>query len=156
MPNVVHTVARCTIINQYLEYCEETSFQPVSRSSMWRVLQVQQASQRKSLRGLDNTAAKGGDAFGTLHKIVDELEGVGANKDWSAQTRNNLRQGKLYLKTTYRDHCQGDSSTCPDHCKQFALSDPHDSDYKIKCKHNHNTQFVDCTQFFLSSSTYFR
>jgi hypothetical protein len=39
-----------------------------------------------------------------------------------------------------------DSSTCPDHCKQFALSDPHDSDYKIKCKHNHNTQCVDCEQ----------
>lgn len=144
MPNVVRTVARCTIINQYLEYCAETSFQPFSRSSMWRVLEVQEASQRKSLRGLDNTAAEGGDAFDTLHKIVDELEEIGAKKGWSKETQKNLRQGKLYLKTTYRDHCQGDGSTCPDHCKPFALSDPHDPDYKTKCKHNHDVQCVDC------------
>ena len=76
MPNVVRTVARCTIIKQYLEYCDETSFQPISRSSMWGVLEVQEASQRKSLRGLDNTAAEGANAFDTLHKTVNELESV--------------------------------------------------------------------------------
>ena len=81
MPNVVRTVARCTIINQYLEYCEETSFQPISRSSMWRVLEVQEASQLKSLRGLDNTAAEETDAFDTLQRIINELEAVGAAKD---------------------------------------------------------------------------
>lgn len=144
MPNVVRTVARCTIINQYFEYCEETSFQPISRSSMWRVLEVQEASQRKSLRGLDNTAAEGADAFDTLLRIINELDGIGADKHWCTQTRKNLRQGKLYLKTTYRDHCQGDSSTCPDHCKPFALSDPEDSDYQKKCKHNHNVLCADC------------
>jgi hypothetical protein len=85
MPNVVRTVAKCTIINQYLEYCEETSFQPISRSSTWSVLEVQEASQQKSLRGLDNTAADGADAFETLQRISDELEAVGATKDWCSQ-----------------------------------------------------------------------
>ena len=43
---------------------------------MWRVLDVQEASQRKSLRGLDNTAADGADGFDVLLRIVDELERV--------------------------------------------------------------------------------
>ena len=34
MPNVVRTVARCTIINQYLEHCKETGFHPISSSTM--------------------------------------------------------------------------------------------------------------------------
>ena len=144
MPNVVRTVGRCTIIKQYLEYCDETSFQPISRSSMWRVLEVQEASQRKSLRGLDNTAAEGADAFDTLHKIVNELGSVGANKNWCLKAHEKLRHGKLYLKTTYRDHCQGENNTCPDHCKSFALSDPHDSDYQEKCQHKHDTLCSNC------------
>ena len=144
MPNVVRTVARCTIIKQYLEYCDETSFQPISRSSMWRVLEVQEASQRKSLRGLDNTAAEGADAFDTLHRTVNELESAGADKNWCTTAHENLSQGKLYLKTTYRDHCQGESNTCPDHCKPFALSDPHDSDYQKKCNHKHDTLCANC------------
>ena len=63
MPNVVRTVARCTIINQYLDHYQQTGFQSISRSTMWRLLEVQEASQRKSLRGLDNTAADGTDGF---------------------------------------------------------------------------------------------
>ena len=111
---------------------------------MWRVLEVQEASQRKSLRGLDNTATEGADAFDTLQRIINELEAVGDAKDWCTQIRKKLRQAKIYLRTTYRDHCQGDGSTCPDHCKPFALSDPYDSDYQEKCEHDHTAQCVDC------------
>ena len=90
MPNVVRTVARSTIINQYLDHCQQTGFQPISRSTMWRVLEVQEASQRKSLRGLDNTAADGADGFKDLLRIVDELERAGAVKDWCEQARKRL------------------------------------------------------------------
>ena len=51
--------ARCTTIHQYLQFWRENDFVPVSRSTMWRVLEVQEACQRKTLRGLDNTAADG-------------------------------------------------------------------------------------------------
>ena len=72
---------------------------------MWRVLEVQEASQRKSLRGLDdNTAADGADGFKDLLRIVDELERAGALKDGCEQARKRLDEGKLYLKTTYREH----------------------------------------------------
>ena len=96
MPNIVRTVARCTIINQFLDFCKEENVSPMSRATMWRVLEVQEASQRKSLKRLDNTAADGVDGFEALHKILDELEEVGTDKEWCAQTG---KEAKLYLKT---------------------------------------------------------
>ena len=144
MPNVVRTVAKCTIVNQYLDHCLQTGFQPISRSTMWRVLEVQEASQRKSLRGLNNTAADGADGFKDLLRIVDELEGSGAVKDWCEQARKRLHDGKLYFKTTYGDHCREDGSCCPDHCTAFALSDVSDTDYKNTCGHRHDMACGDC------------
>ena len=38
-----------------------------------RILQVREASQRRSLRGLDNTAVSGAVGFEVMHKIVKEL-----------------------------------------------------------------------------------
>ncbi|CAH3166930.1 unnamed protein product [Porites lobata] len=113
MPNIVRTVARCTIINQ------------------------------KSLKGLDNTAADGAEGFEALYEIVDQLEEVGADKEWSSQTRKRLKDSKLYLKTTYRDHCQ-EESACPDHCRVFALSDANDADYQTLCNHEHDHVCRDC------------
>ena len=76
MPNVVRTVARCS------EHCKDSGFLLISKSSMWRVLDVQEASQRKSLRGLDNTAADVADGFSELLRKIEQLERVGAEKDW--------------------------------------------------------------------------
>ena len=143
MPNIVRTVARCTIINQYLDFCKEENFTPLSRATMWRILEVQEASQRKSLKGLDNTAADSAEGFEALYEIVDQLEEVGADKEWSSKTRKRLKDSKLYLKTTYRDHCQ-EESACPDHCRVFALSDANDADYQTLCNHEHDHACRDC------------
>ena len=143
MPNIVRTVARCTIINQYLDFCKEENFTPLSRATMWRILEVQEASQRKSLKGLDNTAADGAEGFEALYEIVDQLEEAGADKGWSSQTRKRLKESKLYLKTTYRDHCQ-EESACLDHCRVFALSDANDADYQTLCNHEHDHACRDC------------
>ena len=80
MANVVRTAAKCTIISQYLDYCREDNFDPLNRATMWRILEGQEASQRKSLKGLDNTAADGADGFEALHKILEELEEVAPTK----------------------------------------------------------------------------
>ena len=66
--NIVCIVARCSIINEYVGHCKETGFHAISSSTMWRVLDLQEASQRKSLRGLDNAAADGVDDFKDLLK----------------------------------------------------------------------------------------
>ena len=35
MPNMVRTVAKCTIINQCMDHCKENGFEPKSKSTMW-------------------------------------------------------------------------------------------------------------------------
>ena len=54
MPNVIRKVTRATMIKQYLQFCEEEQFEPLSRATLFRVLEVREASQQKSLSGLDN------------------------------------------------------------------------------------------------------
>ena len=48
---------------------------------------------------------------------MDELERVGAEKDWCKEVRKRLQESKLYLKSTFRNHCQEDDSKCADHCR---------------------------------------
>ncbi|CAH3132859.1 unnamed protein product [Pocillopora meandrina] len=50
MPNVVRTVTRSTMISQYIQFCEEEKFEPLSRTTLFKILEVRQASQRKSLK----------------------------------------------------------------------------------------------------------
>ena len=59
MPNVVRTVTRSTMLSQYTQFCREENFQPLSRSTLFKILEVRGLSQRKSLQGFDNTAADG-------------------------------------------------------------------------------------------------
>lgn len=59
------------IINN--DFCTEENFTSLSRTAMWRILEVQEVSQRKSLKGLDNTAADSAEGFEALYKIVDQL-----------------------------------------------------------------------------------
>lgn len=73
MPKVIRTVTRSTMVKQYLQYCKEESFEPISRSRMYRILEVREASQRTSLCGLDNTAGEGASAFERLSTIIVNL-----------------------------------------------------------------------------------
>jgi hypothetical protein len=45
MPNVVRTVTRSTIVAQYLQFWKNEDFEPLSRSTLFRILEVRQASQ---------------------------------------------------------------------------------------------------------------
>ena len=104
MPNVVRTVTRSTMFEQYLEYCKEQCYEPLSRSTLFKILEVRETSQRKSLQGLDNTAADGVVGFQTLKKLVETLEKGGMEKQWCLDVRK-LRDAKRYLKTDFRVHC---------------------------------------------------
>ena len=50
----------------------------------------------------------------------------------------------MYLKTTYRNHCEEDDSKCADHCRVFALSHAGDTDVQKVCSHSHNAKCEDC------------
>ena len=138
MPNVVRTVTRSTMINQYMQLCQEEKCEPLSRTTLFKVLDVREASQRKSLQGLDNTAADGSAAFQTIEMIIDSLEKVGLEKKWCTEAKRKLKDAKRYLKTDYRVHCKPEEAACPDHCRKFALSDKQDPDFQEFCSHQHS------------------
>jgi len=73
MPNVVRTVTRSTMISQYLMFCEEEQVVPLSRATLFWILEVRKAFQQRLLFGLDNTAAEGSAGFERISKIVDDL-----------------------------------------------------------------------------------
>ena len=125
-----------------MDHCKETGFQSISKSTMWRVLKVQEAT----LRSLHNIATEVADGFKDFLQIIDELERMGAEKDWCLEVRKRLQENKLYLKTTYRNHCKEFDSKCADHCRVFALNDACDTGFRKVCSHSHshNMKYEDC------------
>ena len=85
MPNIVRTVTRSTMIEQYFKHCSDDDFEPLGRSTLFQILKVRESSQRKSLQGLDNIAASGADGFDMLHKIVNDLEQFGSERAGARQ-----------------------------------------------------------------------
>ena len=144
MPNVIRTVTRSTMISQYLMFCEEEQEVPLSRATLFRILELREASQQRLICGLDNTAAEGSAGFERISKIVDDFQQMSQESSWAHQMKKSLQNGKRYFKTGYCNNCQQDESTCPDHCLQFALSDPNDSDLEEQCAHEHTTSCGEC------------
>ena len=72
------------------------------------------------------------------------MERLGAEKDWCKEVGKRLQESKLYLKSTFRNHCEEDDSKCADHCRVFTLSDAGDTDFQKVCSHGHNVKCEDC------------
>ena len=61
--NSIRTVIPSRIVKQYLAFCTESGFKPVGERTLFRILEVCQASQQKSLQGLDYVSTEGSEAF---------------------------------------------------------------------------------------------
>jgi hypothetical protein len=101
---------RSTMISQYIQFCEEEEVKRLSRSTPFRILAVREASQQKSLCGVDDTAAEGWYGFGRIIQIVDDLHQLGKEKAWTDSMKKPLQDEKRYLKTSYRYHCEQDQT----------------------------------------------
>ena len=112
IPNAVRTVKRSAMISQYIQFCQEEKFEPLSRTSLFKILEAGQASQRKSFQGLDNTAADGSAGFQKIEIIVDDLEKGGMNRLWCAEVKERLKGRKRYLKTNYRVYRNTEEDLC--------------------------------------------
>ena len=66
VPNIVRTMIPQRIVMQYNQYCDETNFKPLRRSTLMQILGERNASVRMSLQGLDYFAAEGGRTFDDL------------------------------------------------------------------------------------------
>lgn len=103
VPNVIRTMIPERIVTQYIQYCAESNFKPLSRSTMLRILSECSASVRKSLQGLDYFAAEGARAFDDLGSIVQEIAFLRSDgADWATMMQDSLKAGKLYLKGDYK------------------------------------------------------
>ena len=100
--NVIRTMVPGRIVKQYLAYCEEAGFKPLSRSTLVRILNVCSASVRKSLQGLDYFSSSGAQAFDDLRKVAEILGDAGQGMGWAKKQQGRLRESKRYLKSDYK------------------------------------------------------
>lgn len=103
IPHVIRTLMPSRLIAQYTEYCKESSYEPLSRSTLFKILSEScVASVRKSLQGLDNYAAEGGRAFDDLSRLMDTLLNYGASESAVRDIKEQLKRIKQYLKGDYK------------------------------------------------------
>ena len=138
IPNSIRTVIPSRIVRQYLAFCSESGFKPVGERTLSRILQVCQASQQKSLQGLDYVSTEGSEAFDVLEEAVETLEQNGVDGFWSKEMKANLKNGKRYLKNEHQAHIGGEE-TCPDHCLY-----PSQPSFSLPCSHNHDAVWDRC------------
>ena len=77
---MVRTVTRSAVISQYIQFFKEEKFKPLSRTTLFKILEVRQASQKKLIQDLDNTASNGSAGFQKNEMIVNDLEKGGMNR----------------------------------------------------------------------------
>ena len=100
--NVIRSMIPQRIVEQYTQYCKETSFQPLSPSMMLRILADCSATIRKSLQGLDYYAAEGAKAFDDLARVVNMATDFGFDKDEAGAIQDALKMGRQYLKGDFK------------------------------------------------------
>ena len=132
-------------MDTYLAYCQEDGFEPLSKSTLYKILSECPASKRTNLKGLDNIAAEGNSSFETLIGIIQELEKSNITQTAALlECKEKFQSSKLYLKTEYKLNIQKESG-CADHCLSYALSDESNSNLNQTCSHEHQIQCEKCS-----------
>ena len=111
------------------------------------MLDQRKFSQRQ-ITGLDNFTGDGLEGFRILEGLLDN---VGLNNEEKKQLKHSLSLAVAYLKGLFRSHVSKGDSTCPSHCRKFALSNPPDKDLVSECDHQHNEVCKDCENVFQMS-----
>ena len=102
VPNVIRMIISERIVIQYMTYCQESGFTPLSRATLLRILSKCAASFRTSVQSLDYVSAASAEAFDDLCDVVETLGDVGQGIGWAKQQGNNLRASKRYLKSDFK------------------------------------------------------
>lgn len=66
---------------------------------------------------------------------------VGVEPETVVHLKQELQNGRNYLKLDYRTHISR-SSNIADHCSTFALSDANNSTWQEECDHEHDEEYV--------------
>ena len=143
IPDIVRTTCHASLIDLYQSYSKETSFESLSRSTLFKILQSCSASKRTSLKGLDNISAEGYEGFINLEKLISSLEEYGVPSIKVKSLTSDLNIYKVYLKAEYKLNVAR-SSPCADHCRNWALSDATTKQHRTTCNHEHTIFCSKC------------
>lgn len=144
VPKVVRTVMSSRIISLYQAFCDINCVIPISRAALYRVIKLCSASQKTSLKGLDNTVADGMTAVHIMEKIVRKLHTFGLDTETVKRVSAELHKANQHLKFEIKGHIQPESNVAS-HCSTFALSDKRETEFQTICDHDHTEVCVECT-----------
>ena len=145
VPHVVSTSLRYHLVKIYEDHCKAFDYKSLSLYSLLRVLDQCKFSQRRQIAGLDNYTDDGLEVFRILGRVLDK---IGLNNEEKKQLKHSLSLAVADLKGLFRSHVSKEESTCPSHCRKFALSNPADKDLIPECDHQHNEVCKDCENVF--------
>ena len=73
VPKVIRMIIPGRIVNQYMTYCQESRFTPLSRATLLRIFSKCATSVRTSVEALGYLSSAGGHAFDNLCDVVETL-----------------------------------------------------------------------------------
>lgn len=143
IPHVVRTMIKTHIFQLYEQHCMKTNYpQPISRSTVFRLLGVCKMRQKKTLCGLDSFAVDGNAGFDTLQCLVKDFR-LDINQEKNLMQL--IKLGRNYLKVGYKQNVNQDNSNCATHCRLFALGHPSEKSLMANCHHsNHTMSCLKC------------
>ena len=96
MPKNFTLVTKCShSISFYLEACENSDYNPLSKSCLWRIQASIKPSKRKHLGGFDNLTASGINGSETLLKLASKYRIEKTTK--TNQNGKRYKMGKVKL-----------------------------------------------------------
>ncbi|CAC5400229.1 unnamed protein product [Mytilus coruscus] len=143
IPQVVRTACHSTLINMYKKVCSETTFTPLSDSTLFKILSTCASAKRSNLSGLDNIATDGTFAVDSLLRVTDTLRELRADTAILSTISAALKSLKLYLKSEYKFSIS-QSDICGTHCIKHALSKPGNLLLQDSCDHSHENSCQKC------------
>lgn len=143
IPKMIRTMIASRIINAYEVLCTDNEIKMPSRATLYKIIKVCSASQRKSLKGLDSYTTDGMEAMDLLQKILHRLQENGLSRDKTKDLSEKLLDINQHLKFDLKMHL-AQSSTCIDHCLTYALSDEKTAEFTSDCDHLHNQNCINC------------
>ncbi|CAG2196656.1 unnamed protein product [Mytilus edulis] len=144
IPQIVRTTCHSLLIDMYASYCNEEHFNPLSKSTQFKLLATCAAAKRSNLSGLDNISADGATSMDNIIATLQKLQEHDISKDELEETTSDVKALKLYMKTMYKFDIKK-TSHCKDHCINFALSNTKDVLLQESCTdHIHDDLCNSC------------
>ena len=135
IPKQVLQTKKSHTIHQYKIHCEEVWINPLSDRTLHYLLDGIGATEQHAISGVDDFVKEAHEDWRTLEELVQSLS---TSKTDKATILSMIEKSRLYLKSTYANHCaQQPMSTSTTHCSVYALSQHNSPFYSEECNHDH-------------------